>query len=189
MIDPRYKRLREEIRTGDCILWKSRGLLPWVIQLWSEYSHASLVVRLDLYAGLRDRVFLVEALSHGLALTLLSARLESTRGEAWLFHPDGLGAAEEDRLRESALLNCAKGAGYDYGGFLANLFGRVSMDAQRYFCSEHVWSEWKTAGVLTFAALTPLGAESHMLRLAPRPGDIPRWIYGTRTQLAKGSVN
>lgn len=188
MNDPRYVRIREQIRTGDCILWKSRGLLPWLIQRRSEYSHASLVVRLDEYAGLRQRVFLVEALAHGLTLTLLSARLESTRGEAWLFHPEGLGQAEEDRLRESALLNCAKGVGYDYGGALANLFGRVSMDAQRYFCSEHVWHEWGRAGVLTFATLTPRGAESRARGLAPRPGDIPRWIYGTCTQLARGSV-
>jgi hypothetical protein len=185
MIDDRYSHLRDRIRTGDCVLWRTRGLVPSMIRLWSEYTHASLVVRLDEYEGLRHRVFLVEALRRGLTLTLLSHRLSGTRGGAWLFQPDGLGDDQIAWLRASALVNAARQVRYDFKGLLANVLGRVSVDARRYFCSEHVWHEWDQAGLLMPDVLTETGFRQHERGKAPRPGDIPRWIRGTLLDLRK----
>lgn len=181
--DQPYIQVRERIRTGDAILWRSHGWMPSLIRLWSDYTHSSLVVRLDEYEGLHDRVFLVEALPRGLTLTLLSKRLAETEGGAWLFQPEGLGEPQIDKLRVSALVNVALQVRYDFKGLLENMLGRVSMDARRYFCSEHVWHEWNQAGVLTPAVLTDIGARQHAEGKAPRPGDIPRWIRGSLMDL------
>lgn len=179
----RYQQVRSRFRTGDAVLWRSRGLLPALIRLWSDYTHASLVIRLDEYAGLRCRVFLVEALSGGLTLTLLSQRLAETKGGAWLFQPNGLGEEQSSLLRASALINAARRVRYDFKGFLANMLGHVSMDARRYFCSEHVWDEWDHANVLTPDVLTEEGRRAYQQGKAPRPGDLPRWIHGELVDL------
>lgn len=183
MSDARYTQARERIRTGDCILWRSKGFMPSLIRLWSPYTHASLVVRLEQYEGLNHRVFLVEALPQGLTLTLLSQRLAQTEGGAWLFQPEGLGDEQMTQLRVSALLHVAQQVKYDFKGLFANMLGRVSMDAHQYFCSEHVWHEWDLAGVLKPDVLTPLGYRQHERGKAPRPGDIPRWIRGNLIDL------
>lgn len=183
MLDERYTQVRERIRTGDAVLWRSRGFLPSLIRIWSDYTHASLVVRLDEYAGLHHRVFLIEALNRGLTLTLLSKRLAETAGGAWLFQPEGLDDDQIAKLRVSALVNAARQVRYDFKGLVANMLGRVSMDARRYFCSEHVWHEWDLAGVLMPDVLTDTGFRQHERGKAPRPGDIPRWIRGNLIDL------
>jgi hypothetical protein len=167
----KYDAARPLIRTGDCILWKGNNLLSRTIRMFSEYSHASLVVRLAEYEELRERVYLVEALGSGLELRALSQRIKEYDGEAYLFQPSILTSKHEAKIRQIALDDCASGIRYDYGGLFGNLFGHVPQDAKRYFCSEHVWRCWQAAGLVPVA------------RTAPRPGDIPVWKSGTLIRL------
>lgn len=161
----KYKDLRSNIKTGDCILWQGESLLSRVIRYFSEYSHASLVIRLNEYEGLKDRVFLVEALSYGLKLKLLSERIRDYDGKVFHFEVP-LEIDERDRIRAFSLIKCAEGIPYDYHSLFWNALGRVNMDAKRYFCSEFVWAAWRAVGFVG------------QVGTAPRPGDIPKWVKG-----------
>lgn len=181
-----YDEIRPSLRTGDCVLWQSRGLVPWVIQRWTDYSHAALIVLLDKYAGLTDRVFLVEAVSKGLQLTLLSQRIPAPgKGRAFIFQPCTLHGYSQNTIRADAVTATAAGIRYDYKGLIANIFGRVSMDARRYFCSELVWAKWHQAGVLRYDNLTSAGQRALERNRAPRPGDLPDWVRGEITEVTR----
>ncbi len=172
----KYKTARPHIVTGDAILWKGNGIISRLIRLWTPYSHASLVVRLRVSEKLQERVFLVEALSTGLELRLLSKRLENYRGEAFWFHIDTT-AEQKLSILEFALTKCASGIRYDFGSIIKNMLGRVSLDAHQYFCSEFVFHAWKQASLV-----------SPHIAVAPRPGDLLGLLPGiiTKIELYKG---
>lgn len=154
--------VRETLFTGCAILWRDNSLLSRAIRMWSEFSHASLVVRMfDAGAG-KDRVYLIEALELGLTLRHLSTRLAEYRGQAYVFRPV-LSPRQQNAIRLFATDKTAEGVRYDYKGLFANIFGRISMDARRYICSEFVWAAWLHAN-----AVADIGK-------APRPGDIVPW--------------
>ncbi len=167
----KYSVARPHITTGDAILWKGNSIISRLIRFWTPYSHASLVIRLKISEGLQERVFLVEALSTGLELRLLSKRLANYNGEAYWFH---INTTEKQRLSilEFALTKCASGIKYDFGSLVKNMLGRVSMDAHRYFCSEFVFHTWKQANLVT-----------PFLTVAPRPGDLPGLLAGVITKI------
>ena len=150
------------------MLWKGNDLLGRAIRMFSTFSHASLIVRLEQYQGLKDRVFLVEALATGLELRLMSERIKDYNGEVFVFTPSGLGTTQQASIRDFALVECAKGIPYDYGSLFANILGHVSEDCRKLFCSEFVWLAWLQARLVT----PTLGNK------APRPGDIPKWANG-----------
>lgn len=165
-----YCLIREGIKTGDVILWEGRGIVPRIIALYGGYSHASLVVRLEKYEGLKDRVFLVEAVSSGLEFRLLSKRLEEYKGKAW-HYAVGLTPYMQDAARTVALNKCAEGVKYDFKSVFKNVFSRVSVNASLLFCSEVVWWVWEK---IDFVAP---GSK------APRPGDIPKRVKGTLIEI------
>ncbi len=167
-----YSTARPHITTGDAILWKGNGVISRFIRFWTPFIRASLVVRLQEYDNLRERVSLVETLATGLELRLLSKRLAHYDGHAYWFH---LESSQEQRIQmiEFALTNCASGIPYDYDSLVKNIFGRVSDDATRYFCSEFVYETWIKAGLVS----------AHPSGSAPRPGDIPKWVRGVLTEL------
>jgi hypothetical protein len=172
-----YDAIRPRLATGCAVLWKGNGLLSRAIRLFSEFSHASLIVRLDAYQGLTDRVFLVEALATGLELRLLSERIKGYDGEVDIFFPRGLGQDQQNAVRDFALVQCAKAVPYAYGSLFANILGHVSEDAHKYFCSEFVWAAWLAARIV---ARRPDD-------FAPRPGDIPLWCPGGRERILLGA--
>jgi hypothetical protein len=150
--------------SGSVILWQSPGLIPWLIRLFSRYSHASLVVRMN-DEELRERVWLVEAMEQGLVLRILSYRLRGYKGRCFVLIPE-ISLGQESVVKAFAMGECGSGKGYDFLGLFGNVFGRVSANARRYFCSEFVYAALVEAGVCP-----PL---DH----APRPGDLPEWIGG-----------
>ncbi len=155
-----YERARQRMATGDVILWKGNGLISRAIRLWTPFSHASLVLRLKEFKGLKDRRFLLEALASGIELRLLSRRLNGYKGEAWWFPL--LDEYQGKRAEIAAWALNQVGKGYDYGSLIRNMLGRVNADARSYFCSEFVFLAYKRAGIVR-------GVK------APRPGDIPDW--------------
>jgi len=184
MIQQTYLQIRETIRNGDCILWQSRGIVPWIIQRFTAYSHASLCVRFDA-PGMTDRVYMVEALSGGLKFTLLSERIAGMRGRAYLFQPSCLWGVNQERIRADTMTALSMGIKYDYKGLFGNLFGRVSEDAKRYFCSELVWAKWRKSGLLGNGCLTDAGKIALERNRAARPGDLPAWVMGRTFEIIK----
>ena len=156
--------------TGSCILWKGTSLVPRLIRLWSDYSHASLVIRLP---SLPHRVLLIEALRDGLQPRLLSDRLRHYNGTAALFVPYQLTGSAQKTILELSLLECAKDVPYDWGGLFKNMIGRVHEDARKFFCSEWIDWVWRKAGL---ERRVDTGK-------APRPGDLPKWFFGVLTPL------
>ena len=163
--------IRHKIRSGDIILWKGNGFISRLIRLFTPYSHASLVVKLDRYKGLRDRVFLIEALATGLEPRLLSKRLKNYDGEAYLLQPLDLNPEISEKITILALEKCAEHITYDFKSLIKNILGRVSLSARQFFCSEWVW--WVRVQVGLADGTTK----------APRPGDLPKWIPGKMYKL------
>lgn len=155
-----YSTIRPLLTTGSVILWKGNGVIPWLIRRWSEYSHASLVIRLNNHDELKDRVWLVEALEGGLELRLLSERMYGYNGRTFAMVND-LDTHQQAIVREFAMEQCGKGVRYDYRGLFRNIFGRVSQDADKFFCSEFVCAALRLA-------------QGCSRPNAPRPGDLPR---------------
>ena len=158
-----YAVLRPCLRTGHVILWRGNGLLGRAIRLFSEYSHASLVVRLFKGEERRQRVYLVEALESGPQLRHLSKRLAGYDGVAHVWMPATLTPLRQAAIKPWAMDRCADGEGYDFLGLFRNILCRANADARRYFCSELVWAAMVNAGMVP---ATPK---------APRPGDIIPW--------------
>jgi len=206
--EERIKSGRELCVTGCAILWRGRSLLDRAVELFTPFSHSSLVVRMDEYLGTKDRVTCIEALPGGLQPTLFSERARGFTGEIALFVPDGLTPERQSAIRAFALTECLKGKGYDYLGFLANILGRPREHRSSYFCSEFYGMALDKNGIARkgcqAASCSSLssdearaiqalpgsrecgrGADKIMYRnkLAPRPGDIPDWWPGSLYRL------
>ena len=164
-----YSQIRPFIQTGSCILWKGNSIVSKLIRWKSDISHASLCIRLDKYEGLKNRVFLVEALAAGLQLRLLSQRLKEYDGVANFLNMD-IPKEYQPKIREFALVACSQNVPYDYNGLFANIFGYVSLDAKAYFCSEFIWKAWEHIGMVD---------KKHQ---APRPDDLMKWTNATLTK-------
>lgn len=150
----RYDHYRPQMETGDCILWSGNSPISRLIR-WrtGDYSHASLVIRFWEYDA--DRVYVLEAMPTGIVLSALSERLRNYSGKAYWagLKPD----IEYLRYDAAQFALSQVGTPYDYPNLIANALGRVSVDAQRWFCSEF----W-------YAAICRDGST------APTPSDIPK---------------
>lgn len=147
------------MRTGDCLLYRSKTLLGWVIRLFSPtFNHAGLVVRFDQYQGQECRLWTLEALEHGVVLNYLSRRLGECDAEVWWYPLKDKYNSKRDLVGEFALVQ--SGQPYDYDSLFKNILGRVSVNARELFCSELAFMSWRYAGIVKGDT-------------APRPGDIP----------------
>jgi hypothetical protein len=172
-----YMDYRDHIKTGSCLLVKGTRPVSRIIRIFTKYSHAGLVLRLDRYTNLRQRVFVSESLMKGTILTLLSIRVNE-EAECFLFEPENLTPEISENIAQSSIVNAAARIKYDFPGLFANFFGRVNMTLERFFCSSYVWHEWVVNGILTPERLTQEGFEALEKNKAPRPGDLPNWIKG-----------
>lgn len=150
--------------SGDCLLWKGGSLISRLIRLWTSYSHASLIVRLEDCGG---KLYLVEAVASGVEFRDAERRILESRDEVFLFRPKWIMPTMRRCLVKQAMDATSLEIGYDFKGLFANAVGRVSTDAKRYFCSEFVWDTWTRCGIAPDWSVT-----------APRPGDIPNRIAG-----------
>ena len=158
-----YQKYRDQMKTGDCLLWRSRSALGGLIRFFSraKVNHAGLVIRLAEYGDLRDRRFTLEALEPGIVLRLLSMRIAKYKGRLWWYLLKPAYDGRRDRIGAWALLQV--GTPYDYGSLFRNILGRVSADARALFCSEYCFIAWKEAEI-------PIKFEK-----APIPGDIAKF--------------
>ncbi len=177
-----YSQYRDKIKTGDVILFSSKGdIIGWFIQKWtnSNFNHAAGVVRLEEFSGMIDRIYLVEA-KFKVCFTRLSYEINKYKGSIYW----GKLRSEFDIIRPyiaSSFLDDL-GLTYDLKGFFENATGRAKMDSKKFFCSELWWhgildgydkyrKEWNSdireVENLTNKSLTYLNGK------APRPSDIP----------------
>ena len=152
-----YNEVKRLIQTGDLLMWSSDRIIGKAIR-WrtlSEFSHASLAIRLAEYEGAECRRFTTEALADGVVLNILSARLANYDGRCWWFPLD----EEKCRVKRSHVGECALafiGTPYDYQSILRLCLRRVSTEINKVFCSEYA------------AICYGLGGE------APTPADMPK---------------
>lgn len=153
----KYNEVKHLIQTGDLLMWSSDGIVGKAIR-WrtlSEFSHASLAIRLAEYEGAEGRRFTTEALADGVVLNILSARLANYDGRVWWYPLD----EEKCRVKRSHVGECALsliGTPYDYQSILRLCLKRVSTEINKLFCSEYC------------AVCYGLGGE------APTPADMPK---------------
>jgi hypothetical protein len=164
------------MKTGDCILWSSDTLLGKLIQ-WksgSMYNHVSMVIRFNEYDV--DRVYVIEALEHGIVLMPLSERLLKHKGTA--FHFSLMNYLDNIHLRNCMAKHSLSSAGkdYDYKSLFLNIFGKVSTETSQYFCSEFWFDMLKKASYETdIGSDELLKIHNDLLKgMAPIPSDIPK---------------
>jgi len=134
----KYDDLRHEMKTGDCFLWAGKSCLGWLIRKFSraKVNHASLCLRLDI-KGLKDRIYLLEAMANGIDFNLMSRRLREYNGCVYWLQL----ANKYDPIRNgiAAWALPLEGTPYDYHSLFRNAVSRVNADARSFFCSEYVY--------------------------------------------------
>jgi len=140
-----------DMQTGDLIEWAGDSLIGRMIRLFTrrDTNHTSLLIRPQNYLGLKDRRFMIEALETGPTATLLSARFKNYAGKVYWIPLKPEFNHRRDSIGTWAILEMVeRRPRYDYGSVLKQMFGRVSLDGQRYFCSEFAHAAWINGGVL-----------------------------------------
>lgn len=164
----RYEALRDKLDVGTVLFWRDDSIISKLIRLRTaglgyreSFSHVSLVARS------KGRVLTVEALARGVVPTYLSNRLGEYGGEVWGMTLK-LNAEQKQCLEIFAEKSCCENEGYDFKSLFANLLGPVSLNAERYFCSEFVQH------ALVMCAGLPAPDR------ALRPGDMVGWLTHAR---------
>lgn len=177
-----YSVARTMMQSGDVILKAGEGKISWMIGLWApkqvkdmagniieaKLTHGALVVRLDDYVR-NHEVFVVEANESGLVPRLLSKQLQGSDSR-WFWLQVAMTDSQRALSREIALIHSAYGIKYDYQGLFANAFGKVSVEASRFFCTEWIDFNWSECGFIN-----PYGGKAF------RPWDVPQ--YGVMREI------
>lgn len=131
-----YKAIRPLLKSGDMIEFASNTILGRTIRFFTKknVNHTAMVLNLEKYEGLKDRRFLLEALEHGIQLSLLSKRLASFNGRAYWSQLKKEFGAERQGMAAWAIMQV--GTKYDYRSLFKNMFSKVNQDARAFFCSE-----------------------------------------------------
>lgn len=150
-----YNAVRDLIKTGDLLLWKSHSLLGVLIRVFSKQAtnHAGLAVKLYGHTG--PRVFTIEALEKGVRPNFLSSRIEDFDGEVYWYPLCAVWDTFEVRREIEARMWNHVGTKYDYPALFTNAIKKVTADDKLLFCSE--------------AAFLELGFNG----TAPTPGELP----------------
>lgn len=145
----KYRLLRPGMHTGDLLTYRTEGVISSLIHLWSPDNHAGLILDLPEYEGSEEcRKWTLEAVASGPRVAYLSRLLEKVHGEVYwhALRP------EYNSARQAIGCFALEQAGvtkYDIPSLFKNIFGRVSADLNKLFCSEYVFLAWKHAGIVT----------------------------------------
>jgi hypothetical protein len=168
-----YDGLRPLINTGDLVEFASNGIIGKSIMAVTgkDVSHCSLVVRLPYKDS--PRRYIIEAIRTGVEFQLLSDVLQHYDGKA-IWH--GLKKeydCKRDDIGEWAFNELSQHKSYDFGGVIGQLWGKVSIDSKRYYCSELIDAAYIAAGIIQ---PDPKGARV--------PGDfVPLGIFDSQAHL------
>lgn len=135
----KYNEVKDDMKTGDILSWKSKSLIGSLIR-WKtggEANHSSMVIRLSEYEGTERRRYHTEAMERGVYPNLLSQRLQEYDGEVWWLPLKD--EYNEARICIGQRLTECWGKPYDYKSIFTQLFAKVSVNMRRMFCSEVVY--------------------------------------------------
>ena len=139
----RYKELRPYMRTGDVLEWSTTKPVGRIIQRFSgkDVSHTSGVFYLQDY----DRMLTVEAIGTGSSFTRISEVMESHNHMYWLqLKPE----YDSKRLDIAQAQIDLLGTGYDFLSVGKSLFGHVSTDARKLYCTELIQFSFEQVGII-----------------------------------------
>jgi len=168
-----YDAFRPFIETGDLIEFSSNGIIGKSIMAVTgrNVSHSSLVVRLPYNNS--PRRYIIEAIRTGVEFQLLSDVLQHYNGSVVWYHLKKEYDPKRESIGEWAFCELAKHKKYDFGGVVAQLWGKVSLDSRKYYCSELIDAAYIEAGII---APDPKGARV--------PGDfVPLGIFDSQAYL------
>jgi len=165
-----YNSVRPYMRSGDLIEWGSASLFGGAIRLVTgkKVNHSSILLSLDKYEEFKDRRYVLEA-NRKVELNILSYRIREFKGTVFWSPLKPKYDHLRGQIAKWALDR--EGKDYDYQSLLANMFGKVSMDGKKFFCSEYYHMAMVAVGIL------PEGK-------AARPGEFEKFnIHGRIMQI------
>lgn len=185
-----YNQVRSQIRSGDMLEWKSPGFVGGSIRLITgkEVNHTSLCLDLPPYGLYSEpHKFILEANPSGIQPCLISERLREFKGSVWWYKLK----PEFDILRNDGIDWALEQVGtkYDYKSLLSQLFGSVSADSRKYFCSEYNFFYLVVSGILPQYAYNPalrvvIDRKTGKVIKAPVPGTFDKFgVYYQKTQI------
>jgi len=143
-----YNIYRAGMRSGDLLEFASSSVIGGLIRLKTgkDVNHSSLLLRLNEIRGLKDRVFTLESLEHGIDIHLLSNRLENFIGSVYWYPL----RQEYDKYREDIICWSLQQIDkkYDYKSLISSIFSRVSVESDLFFCSEFVQDAYTEVGMI-----------------------------------------
>ena len=163
-----FEQLKPKMETGACVLWRHHALFSDIIGVWTEYTHASLIVRLDKYDLLKDKVFLIEAYENGLEFNDFEQQYQYKDADVYLFVPKGLNRWNTLTIFKNAFELLARNEGYDFAALIESAYHHPDRDPKKFICSEFVDYIWIINGLKR-------RVENNY---AAWPGDIPKWWDG-----------
>jgi hypothetical protein len=157
-----YDGFRSQIKTGDLVEFASTGFIGKSIMKVTgrTASHSSIVIRMPYENS--PRRYIIEAVRTGVELNLLSDVLQHCEGTCTWYGLKPEYDHLRDRLGEFAIHELARHKKYDFVSILAQLLGRVRLDAERLYCTELCELDYIDAEMIQ---PDPTGAR--------RPGDLP----------------
>lgn len=133
-----YKSIAPRMDTWDLLTYRTEGIIPSLIHLWSPDNHAGAVLRLPEFEGLENRRWTLEAVGSGVKLSLLSHVLERVHGEVYWHQLK----PEFNDLRNLAGCWGIAQSGvvkYDFKGLFAKAVGWAVPDMAKLLCSEYYY--------------------------------------------------
>jgi len=135
-----YTIYRNSMLTADLVEFASYTPLGWIIRKGTgrKVNHSAFLWRIDQYSGIKDRLFLLEALNAGLEWNSLSQRIHNFRGQVYWSS-----LIVNDKQRERMLALAVEAATkirrekrYDYLSLIRNAYRKVNINPKYWFCSE-----------------------------------------------------
>ena len=158
-----YPASRAEFRTGHVVTFDGDHLLGRAIRLFAGAgTHTAMIVRLAEAPG---RIFLLEALEHGLALTRMSKRISNYNGWVYVTMPS-VNDDQQQRCAELGLCLLGSRVGYDYISLFRNAVRRVPLSMGKGYCTETVQYIHQEAGLFAPQALA-MRPNDYLLRPWP----------------------
>ncbi len=143
-----YNQHRHLMKSGDLLTYRTNGIISTLIHIWSKDNHAGLVLAPKEFEGEENRRWTLEAIGSGVRTAYLSAVLEHVNGEVYWHQLK----PEYDSLRNEIVSFALQHTGctkYDFISLVKNIFGLVSADMNKLFCSEYVFLSWKSVDIVS----------------------------------------
>jgi hypothetical protein len=175
-----YESIRDGIKSGDGFEFAGATAIGHIIRFFSKQkvNHTALCLSIDEYSDyLGNRKFFLQANPGGIELSPISRYLNNFKGKAYYYR---LRATDQQRRLIADWALQQADTPYAYKNLAQNIFGHVSADAQRLFCSEFRFIALVVGGVIPHLVFNKHTGCVYDVRNgrkvpAPRPGELERY--------------